>query len=271
VESLPFRSEVHGADERKDAFRAEFYSADERSSSFRGRGLQVRFTPHETYPFTILEIESERGRFSEMLLYAHLALGRLLTEFDFHTVLEIGSRTGVVARALHFAGKEVYTVEVQEAYDATFSGDYLEVQFEQPVDAIWCSHVLEHQRSVGHFCDKMFDDLREGGALALTVPADLSPLVMGHCSIFTPGHVLYNLVLAGFDCSEAAVKLYDQQFSVLLRKKSNGIPRRSFALTPFPEDGVGYHPDLYRYFPPHFRDSFTPGGQAWGEVQAINW
>src|SRR5690606_11983151 len=114
------------------------------------------------------------------------------------------------------------------AYDATFSGDYLDLRLEQPIDAIWCSHVLEHQRHVGKFCDKMFDDLRDGGALALTVPVDLSPLVMGHCSIFTAGHVLYNLVLSGFDCSEAAVKLYDQQLSVLLRKKANGILRRSF-------------------------------------------
>jgi hypothetical protein len=172
---------------------------------------------------------------------------------------------------MEFAGKEVYSIEVQENYAAKYTGDYLDVRLDEPVDAIWCSHVLEHQRHVGRFCEKMFDDLRDGGVLALTLPTELSPLVMGHCNIFTPGHVLYNLVLAGFDCAEAAVKTYDLQFSVLLKKKANGIPRLSFALTPFAEDGVGFHPNLYSYFPPHFRDSFTPGGQAWGEVEAINW
>ncbi len=252
-------------------FRAEFYTADERESSFEGNGLRVSFTGHETYPYTVLQIDSERGRFSEKLLYAHLALGRLLTEFDFHTVLEIGSRNGVAARAMEFAGKDVYTVEVQQHHAAKYNGDYLDVRLDEPVDAIWCSHVLEHQRNVGQFCEKMFADLRDGGVLALTVPSELSPLVMGHPNIFTPGHVLYQLILAGFDCSQVSVKQYDLQFSVLLRKKANGIPKMSFALTPFAEDGIGFHPDLYSYFPPHFRDSFTPGGLAWGEVEAIDW
>jgi hypothetical protein len=271
MEPLPFRAEFHSPDEYKDAFRAEHYSADEREASFAGRGLQVSFGPHETYPFTHMQIESEKGRFSEMLLYAHLALGRLLTEYDFHTVLEIGSRTGTAARALEFAGKDVLTIEVQEAYEAKYTGDYLDLKLDEPIDAIWCSHVLEHQRHVGLFCEKMFDDLRDGGVLALTVPTDLSPLVMGHPVIFTPGVLLYNLVLAGFDCSEAKVKVYDMQMSLLVEKKANGIPRRSFALTPFEEDGIGYQPGLYDYFPAHFRDRFTPGGQAWGEVEAINW
>jgi hypothetical protein len=271
VESLPFRAEFHSPDEYRDAFRAEHYVADERTCSFNGNGLKVTFTPHATYPFTMLQIESDRGRFAEMLLYSHLALGRLLTEFDFRTVLEIGSRTGTAARAMEFAGKDVLTIEIQEAYEAKYSGDYLDLQLDEPIDAIWCSHVLEHQRHVGRFCEKMFDDLRDGGVLALTVPVELSPLVMGHCVIFTPGVLLYNLVLAGFDCADATLKVYEGQISVLVRKKANGLPRRSFAMTPFSEDGIGYAENLYSYFPAHFRDSFTPGGQAWGEVEAINW
>jgi hypothetical protein len=271
MEPLPFRAEFHSPDEYKDAFRAELYRADERAHAYLGNGLQVRFSPHETYPFTYIEINRGNETFREMLLYAHLALGRMLTEFDFRTVLEIGSRTGTVARAMEFAGKDVLTIEVQESYDARFTGDYLDLKLDGPIDAIWCSHVLEHQRHVGLFCEKMFDDLRDGGVLGLTVPADLSPLVMGHPVIFTSGVLLYNLVLAGFDCSEAAVKVYEGQISVLLVKKANGIPRKSFAVVPFEEDGVCYQPDLYSYFPAHFRDSFSDSGYSWGEVEAINW
>src|SRR5690349_15825965 len=108
-------------------FRAESFHRDERRSTFQGKGLQVSFSEHATYPYTIIQIDSERGRYTETLLYAHLALGRVLTEFDFQTVLEIGSRTGVAARAMEFAGKDVYSVEAQEAYAASYTGDYLDV------------------------------------------------------------------------------------------------------------------------------------------------
>jgi SAM-dependent methyltransferase len=109
------------------------------------------------------------------LLYSHLALARLLTGYDFDTVLEIGSRNGTAARALEFAGKRVLSCEIINSFDAIFSGDYFDLKLDAPVDAIWCSHVLEHQRHVGRFLEKMFDDLSDNGVLAVTVPSALSP------------------------------------------------------------------------------------------------
>src|SRR5262249_30852938 len=210
-------------------FRAELIRKDERAARFTGNGLTVIFTPQKQYPFTNIRIENTDGKvFEERLQYSHLGLGRFLTRFDFRTLLEIGSRDGVVARVAAFAGKKVTTCEILDIYDASHSGDYLDLEIEEPFDAIWCSHVLEHQRYLGRFLDKMFDDLKDGGILAVTVPTGLSPLLQGHVNIFTPGLLLYNLICAGFDCADAQVKTYDWQFSIILQKKPNGLPRVSY-------------------------------------------
>ncbi len=205
-----------------EPFRAELLQKDERTAGFTGNGLAVTFTPREPYPFTNIRIEDADGDvFEEELKYSHLGLGRFLTGFDFTTMLEIGSEAGVAARAAAFAGKKVTTCEILDTYDASFSGDYLDLGVSEPFDAIWCSHVLEHQRYLGRFLDKMFDDLKDDGVLAVTVPAALSPLLHGHVNIFTPGLLLYNLICAGFDCADAQIKTYDPK-----KRSSRGSVRR---------------------------------------------
>jgi hypothetical protein len=259
-------------------FRAEanWLTKDDRNATYEGNALRVDIRPQPTYPHTIFRIEDSATRiFQENLYYSHHGLAKLLTKYRFDTILEIGSATGTAARALAFAGKTVHTCEILPVFDSDFSGDYLDLRLSGgPVEAIWCSHVLEHQRHVGHFLEKMHDDLREEGVLALTVPSALSPLLIGHCNIFTPMHLIYNLVLAGFDCADANILTYDGQFSILLRKRSNGIPRISFASTHFEFDteSLGHVPNLVRFFPTEVQDQLQKNGNCmWGEVEAINW
>jgi 2-polyprenyl-3-methyl-5-hydroxy-6-metoxy-1,4-benzoquinol methylase len=133
-------------------------------------------------------------------------------------------------------------------------------------DLIWCSHVLEHQRNVGAFLDKVFDDLADGGIFAVTVPFALSPMIVGHPNIFTPMHVIYHLVLAGFDCTSARVKTYDQQISVIVRKQYNGVPRSNVAATHFAND-ANFVAKLRDFFPVEV----PPRGHIWGEVESLNW
>jgi hypothetical protein len=258
-------------------FRAEtqWLTKDDRNATYVGNKLRVDIRPQPTYPHTVFRIEDDLNRiFDENLQYSHHGLAKLLTGYRFATMLEIGSAAGSAARAFAFAGKTVHTCEILPVYDADFSGDYLDLQLPAPVDAIWCSHVLEHQRHVGQFLEKMHGDVREDGVLALTVPCALSPLLIGHCNIFTPMHLIYNLILAGFNCADASVLTYDGQFSILLRKRSNGIPRISFASTQL-EVGArspGYVPNLISFFPTEVQDELQKyGDRMWGEVQVINW
>jgi len=100
-------------------FRAELQSKDERTASFYGRDLKISIRPQEQYPFTHFRIERKDGTvFGEPLFYSYLALGQLLTDYDFMRVLEIGSRNGVAAQAIAFTGKKVITCEILDTFDA---------------------------------------------------------------------------------------------------------------------------------------------------------
>ena len=46
----------------------------------------------------------------------------------------------------------------------------MKVNFEQKFDVVFCSHVIEHQRDVGLFLDKIFDILSDNGILIISAP-----------------------------------------------------------------------------------------------------
>lgn len=104
------------------------------------------------------------------------------------------------------------------------TGDYLGLTNIGMFDGIWCSHVLEHQRNPGHFLDKVHGDLQEGGILSITVPPRKDNIVGGHVTLWNAGLLLYHLVLAGFDCSDASVSTYGYNCSVVLKKQTIQLP-----------------------------------------------
>mgnify|MGYP001588860245 CR=1 FL=1 len=166
----------------------------------------------------------------------HLALDALLGCKDTHRVLDVGCGDGNQARYMADAGRNVVALDetvLQGVYDPSNHGramflrmDYLdsEAVFAEPFDAIWCCHMLEHVRDPQAVLCKMFNDLREGGVLALTVPPAQHAVVGGHLTLWNAGLLLYHLVLAGFDCREASVKQYDYNISILLRKAPADLP-----------------------------------------------
>lgn len=258
-----------------DLFRVEAkYRIDERHFFFGSSSSlpYIEIKPHEDYPHTIITIETKYETLTQKLDYSHLALAKLVAEYEFDEILDIGSANGTAARVFQVLGKQVSTLEILSGFESDYSGDYLDVQFPKQFDAIWCSHVLEHQRNVGMFLEKIFSDLKEGGVLAITVPSALSPLLIGHPNIYTPLHLVYNLILAGFDCRDARIKCYDWQISILVKKKANHIPSLSFAATHNPPgdgspDGDGYVPKLLEFFPVNIGKE----GAIWGEIDSVNW
>ena len=260
-----------------DVYRVEAKNSvpvDERHYHCRGSGLEVLVRPAPQYPYTQFRVEAAGRVFEDTLYYGHLALARLIAEYPFSSVLDIGSRDGTSARIFQFLGKDVTTVEIDRSFDAQYSGDYLEADFGRQFDAIWCSHVLEHQRYPGRFLDKLFDDLKEGGVVAISVPSALSRLMLGHCYIWTPLHLIYNLIGAGFDCRQARAKCYDWQVSVLVKKKSSGIARVSIGSTAVIQghgDKLGWVPGLLDLFPAEIGRQVTASWDVWGEVDEIGW
>jgi len=174
----------------------------------------------------IFNIDNGHTILHQEVLYSSLTLLKMLKHYQFDSVLDVGSHAGNVARVFAHMGKKVTTCEISPGYEADYKDDFLEIEFPKQFDAIWCSQILEHQRNIGVFLNKVFDDLRENGVLALTVPADHGPhLSFGHCNQFNPMLVIYHLVMAGFDCSEISICRYDSDIGVVLRKTNNGIDR----------------------------------------------
>jgi len=123
---------------------------------------------------------------------------------DFTTVLDVGGGQGEHTRFLKFFGKQASTIYLHAQAD--FQGDFLTYNFPCKFDAIFCSHVLEHQRNIGLFIEKLFSVLHDDGILALAVPCHLrNVLLSGHITNWNSGLLVYNLVLGGFDCREARI------------------------------------------------------------------
>lgn len=137
-------------------------------------------------------------------------------KYSFHNALNIGSRTE------HPLGN-CTTIDLNPPADIV--GDYMDHRFS--VDAIWCSHVLEHQMNPGMFVAKMVSELSEGGVLAVTVPPLKHFIVSGHVTLWNEGLLLYHLVLAGLDCSNARVGRYGYNISVIVEKRSATLPKFS--------------------------------------------
>ena len=154
-------------------------------------------------------------------MFAAEALERFRRFGDVRTVLDVGSGDGEQAELLRASGKSVTRVSLRPPADVL--RDYMQTEL-GPVDGIWASHVLEHMPDVGSFLGKCFNDLREGGVLAVTVPPAKHAIVGGHLSLWNEGLLLYRLVLAGFDCRQAQVGVYGYNISVIVRKAPAELP-----------------------------------------------
>lgn len=182
---------------------------------------------------------------------AEEALNKLLS-MDFHSVLDVGSG-GVHADILREHGKSVTTINL---YDADIVGDYLQINVPR-VDCIWASHVLEHQPNPNLFLRKCFNDLKKNGILAITVPPLKSEIVGGHVTLWNAGVLLYQLILAGFNCVHANVKTYGYNISVIVRKDPIDLPELKM--------DFGDIETLSRYFPMLVYNGFN------GDIKEINW
>lgn len=244
-----------------------------------GQNPHFRLTPlpSTSYCGAEFEINYNGKTLRQPVWYAHLALLKLVKDFQFNSVLDIGSNDGMVSHIFDFLGKK--TVALEPGIPNPISNDwpvrtpdididFLDAKFNKKFEAIWCSHVLEHVRNTGQFLDKLYDDLVEGGVLAITVPFNdfgesIYNLLMGHHSKYNHWLLLYQLVCAGFNCRNASVAVYMGQISIVVKKVPNNVQRSSCALyCPYPpntplisEEGRFFNRQLLEYFPYNFIDN----------------
>lgn len=114
--------------------------------------------------------------------------------------LDIGSGPGIHTAIMREAGLEVFQLD-KYSDTAEYKVDFIAHEFDQKFDVIFCSHVIEHQRNVGLFLDKIFDILSDDGVLLISAPKHpAEKMVEGHINSFIFPLFLQQLIYAGFDC-----------------------------------------------------------------------
>ncbi len=168
------------------------------------------------------------------------AMQKLLQDYDFTSVLDIGSGEGLHANVLKNHNKLVTTIDYgasiyfqaakgeEEAAKNVIIADFNEYNFTSKYDAVWCSHVLEHQPNPNIFLTKIYSLLNDDGVLAITVPPARNTMSGGHLTNWNAGLLLYNLVLAGFDCRDASILKYGYNISVIVKKAPAVHPNLSY-------------------------------------------
>jgi SAM-dependent methyltransferase len=224
--------------------------------------------PRESLYVPILKEE-----FSNISFGAH-GIQKMIDNYDFSTVLDIGCGDGKHADIFLKNNKKVVAIDYGDSIYfeqnkgklSTVIADFNNWQTEERFDAVWCSHVLEHQLNVNLFLGKIFTLLKSNGILAITVPPGDDLIVGGHLTNWNAGLLLYNLVLAGFDCSNARVLQYGYNITVIVQKHKNN----TVDLSKISYD-CGDLKKLQSYFPKIERRSTELDEPFDGDIYSLNW
>lgn len=130
-----------------------------------------------------------------------LAFDKLIKEYLFKTVLDWGCGVDAPHKMPFIRnGKDWYGFDSQKGWDDL--GFTIRVM-PRKFDCVWCSHVLEHLYNPVATLADFRKQMDNGGVLAVTVPPLKHEIVGGHINLYNMGLLIYQLVLAGWDCKEA--------------------------------------------------------------------
>jgi len=141
---------------------------------------------------------------------------------------------------------------------------------DEKYDAVWCCHVLEHTLTPGPFLKAIHSLLKEGGLLCIIVPPLKSEITYGHVTLWNPGLLLLNLLKAGFDCRDIAIKKQGYNIAVILTKKSlpDGVEGTSLGFKP------DRSPSAHDFLPKGLKWIQNPKSKKWyydGDFRSLNW
>lgn len=183
------------------------------------------------------------------------ALHRLVTEYEFASVLDVGAGEGRHAKVFQDHGKQVTKLDFGTSVYAqiaekdgirSITADANRVELNETFDCVWACHVLEHQPNVNSFISRLKSWTSAGGLIAITVPAAKFSLAGGHLSLWTPALLIYNMVFAGIDCSDAELLHYGYNISAIARNRHVDLPPLDY--------DMGDITRLAPYMPPRFRE-----------------
>jgi len=169
-------------------------------------------------------------------------------------IADVGAGPGAAAKYLRGYGHQV--IEFDYGRDGVRFED---IEIDSRFDALYCSHMLEHCRNPGLTLDRFREAVKVGGYLCIMVPPAKHNIVGGHLTLWNAGLLLYNLVRAHFDCSDARVRCYGYNVAVVFRNHW-----ADYADAELAEDN-GDIEALARFFPFPVMQGFD------GRVMVHNW
>jgi 2-polyprenyl-3-methyl-5-hydroxy-6-metoxy-1,4-benzoquinol methylase len=135
----------------------------------------------------------------------------------YKTCLDIGCGDGVHGEIMNHAGLKVTGVD-KYSDKADYNMDFMSYTKarEMNFNVVFCSHVIEHQRNVGSFLDRIYDVLSDDGVLIISAPNHpAETLIEGHINSFIFPLFLQQLIHAGFDCKSGKyLSLIENSFIV---------------------------------------------------------
>ncbi|WP_237886688.1 glycosyltransferase family 2 protein [Pseudomonas sp. PGPR40] len=135
---------------------------------------------------------------------------------------------------------------------AEFNGVALADALELSCDVVILSE-LHRQRNVGSYLDRALSLLKTGGVCIVFCPAYSNNVGSGNTSsLWNAGYLLYNLILAGFDCKSSKVSTFENEIQ-LTAYKSNRVSKGG---------AIG---DLSDFFPMEVYQHFN------GNIKELNW
>lgn len=182
----------------------------------------------------------------EISIYGRRLLDTI-AEVDPLSVIDLGVGQGLASALFLYHGHTVKGISLSDAPACVRDhGNYTHIKqnmFDvnvEPADILWASHVMEHMTNVGAFLDLCKTMLKPEGLLGIVVPNDNTlTMVDGHLTFWTPAHLIYNLVINGWNCKEA--KYYNElrDIALMVVRKEIDLPKLNYdrgdleALSPY--------------------------------------
>ena len=191
-------------------------------------------------------------------MFAANAMKAIATR-NFQTVLDVGAGSGDAAKKFLKLGKNVTSSDIADkGAPNLILGDFLETKLKGPFDLIWASHVLEHQLNVNLFLKKCRSLQSNGNLICITVPPLKHQIVGGHVTLWNAGLLLYNLILAQYDCHDCSIKQDGYNISVIAKAADFSLPTLKY--------DCGDIESLAPWFPPNYNYHGFPGN-----IKILNW
>lgn len=236
-------------------------------------------TSKESPPIAVLgTIESDAsvhyGFFNKEEMFGKRALDELLLFPGWNTALDVGAGKCIQSEYLKSKGKQVYTCDMNisggancktDEFSYDYVGNFLDINFDKSFDCTYAIHVLEHQKNVGLFVDKLKLITKPSGLICFVIPIRKPFIVSGHLSIWNAGLLLYNLVSSGIDCRDCKILQYDYNICLIVKNNSFDVSELNL------HHDVGDLKKLSEFFPKELREKCNRDDWFDGDIFNLNW